>query len=343
MSDAGGRIDRHTDFLISIGLVLDDKADFDFERLRQLVDSLESSFQFWELLLAVPWESDGIRAEHSRLTSPLPNTRILYIGNDSSFYRLRLACAAEAIGDVVVLTSLAELPSIDIHALGVRAYESENVVFATRSVRAGLSTPLLPILGYISGYRINRFDTLTAVFPLSVLSLVLGRPDAELLLRFESRSRLYPVERVAIESHVERPKRRFVRRFRLLSDLISQSSTRILTGLAVLSFLTSAVSALYAVYAILVWLILENPAEGWLTTSLAQAGIAGFLGIAVAAISMAIVKIFDRLEGVMSYAIISEEGSTDFLGGVTDLNVEIGLDDLDPGSPEESIDGPGQV
>lgn len=315
------------DFLVSVAIVGMRGNATEIEALQALARSLEDKYQFWEILIVLQIASGLERPILDRLAQ-IPNIRVLRVDNVDSFYRLRLAAVSEAIGDVVLLTSGEELTLMNLPLLANRVYETNEAIVMTRRSGGGPSV-ILRGLGYSTGYHIDSRDTLTAGFPRSWLSEVLSRPDAELLLRFEKRSGTLRLrhEPVPSEQRVPRPMKAMGRRVYLLADLLASAAPRALRAVSALSLLVTLIAIIYGVYAVLIWLFKADVAPGWLTTSLLQSLIAGFLGVALSTISIGIVKLFDRFEGILHYTIVEELSNVDFFNDVKDLNVEIDMRD----------------
>lgn len=321
----GGDTPIRTDFLVSVAVVGVSWRSEDFSALEELAQKLRSRFQFWELIAVIPVSYD-LSGDTLDTLRWIQNIRILRVDNVDNFYRLRLVAASEAIGDVVVLTTTDELPSMDLPELAREAYDDNAVVIMTRKTAGLVQKLFFSAMGRLTGYRIESNDTLTAGFPRTWLSPVLGRPQAEILLRFETRTTKARHRRMPVPQGRRVPRRigESGRRIRLLMDLVSSAAPRILQAIAVLSLFVTVLAVVYGIYATLIWLFKDNVVEGWLTTSLIQVMIASFLGISLAAIAMGIVKIFDRLDESLHHTIIDEQSNVDFFSEVKDLNIEMG-------------------
>ncbi|TCT06183.1 hypothetical protein [Aquabacter spiritensis] len=312
------------DYLVSVGVVVLALSAPQIEALRVLAGQLAARYQFWEMVVVAPIGEEAAPALLGDLAR-IPNVRVLRVEAVDNFYRMRLAAASEAIGDVVLLTSLDELPLMNLPDLADRVYESDEVIVMVRGHQGALTHAFLGAIGRVIGYRIDPRDTLTAGFPRAWLSLTLPRPDADLLLRFERRTGTGRFRRAPVPPGVRVPRapNSLGRRFRLLADLMTSAAPRVLRSVAALSLAVAVFAVVYGAYAVIVWMVKDDIAPGWLTTSALQAIIVGFLGITVAAISIGLVKLLDRIEGMLRYTIVDEVTNVDFFSKVTDLNVEI--------------------
>lgn len=312
------------DFLLSLAVVGLSWTPQQVAALDRVAGRLARRYQFWEIVVVASIEEDVDPALISALGG-IANMRLLRVDDVDNFYRLRLAAASEAIGDVVVITTGSEMELMDLPALADKVWEQDHAIVMIRERQGLLVSAFFAVLGYLINYRIDPRDTLTAGFPRTWLSLVLARPDADLLLRFERRSGAGHFRRETVPGGVEVPRalRSVGRRFRLLADLLASAAPRVLRTVSALSFAVSVFAVIYGIYAVLIWLLKENVQPGWLTTSLVQVVIVGFLGVTVAGISIGIVKLLDRIEGMLRYTIVDELNTVDFFSKVTDLNVEM--------------------
>lgn len=316
---------RKSDFLVS--LVLADAAEG--ERYREvLIDlsaRLDGAFQFWEIVVAVPETNPEASANFASTLRGLKNVRILRIST-GNFYRRRLAGATEAIGDVVVLSSLYEIGVVDLAQLANDVYLKNEATTLVRRATGRHSSLFGSVLGALTGYRVVEHDTYTVGFPRSVLENILLRPDAEILLRFDPVSAMFAYKRVAAPPALSRPspqhRRNWRRRLSLAGDMIVSASPRILRGIAFTALISAIVALAYGGYAIIVR-VFRPVVEGWLTTSLLQSLTAFLLGISIAAISLGIVRVIDVLSNVERYAIVDEINNVDLVGSIEPTNVEV--------------------
>lgn len=323
---------RRGDFLVSLAIIgLPWRAER-LDALQRIARELDARYQFWEVMIVAPL-AETIPPHLLSALGEVPNMRLLRVDEVDNFYRLRLAAAAEAIGDVVVLTSGEEMDLVDLGGLAANVYEADAPIVMIRQRQGFFTSLFFAGLGRLINYRINPRDTLTAGFPRSWLALTLARPDADLLLRFERRSGAGQFRREPVPGGVvPRAPGSLGRRLRLLADLLASAAPRVLRSVAAFSLAVTLFAGLYAIYAVLVWCLKKDVAPGWLTTSLLQVVIVGFLGITVAAISIGIVKLLDRIEGILRYTIVDELTTVDFFSKVTDLNVE--TPQLEAGEPQ---------
>lgn len=292
--------------------------------LETLVERLATRFRYWELLLVA--DADAAPG-FAPLMGSLPNVRLLKVRHGAPFYRRRAAAASEAIGDVVVLASVEELPSLDVVEM-IEAAESVGSIVIGRRRHGSLLNPALRALGGGAGFRVDVRDMLTAAYPRTLLNRLLAHPDRLLALRFPPADHGIPVLWRDAEG-AEAPRRQLQevgRRFNLIQRLMVSSAPRVLSLVSVLSVLVILSSLAFSAYAVVVWLTLPTQ-PGWFTTSIVLSLTAFFLGCAILGLSMGLQKVIELLSGEVNEDIVDEQASGDLFGQVMqELNVEIDAD-----------------
>jgi hypothetical protein len=317
-----------SDFLVSI--VLADAAEVAPYRevLLPLSQRLASAFQFWEIVIAIPEAGEIETSAFVSALKGIPNLRILQVSEAGSFYRRRLAGVTEAIGDVVLLSTLDEIELVDLASLSCDIYLSNSIFILTREQSSSVaSAAFADLLASLSGYRVNTRDSLTIGFPRTALEHTLSRPDAEILLRFEPLSGVLKFNRLPLPG--KQPARRWQdwrRRLALVGAMMTSAGPRILRMIALVAFFVACIALLYASYAVLVWLFKPDVAPGWLTSSLIQSLTSFLLGISVSAICMGLVRVLDLLLDLERYAIVDEINTVDLIGRIKSTNVELIVD-----------------
>src|SRR5882762_1619936 len=120
------------DFFASFCLVQEGEICDDIGALRILASSCATRLEYWEIIYVA---SGSARQAISAATdSPIlaKNLRVLLVSDDASYYRRRLIAAAEAIGDVVTLTSLNELQVLDPISFAKEAAARDRITIAHR-------------------------------------------------------------------------------------------------------------------------------------------------------------------------------------------------------------------
>lgn len=330
--DTSSFADTRPDYLVSV--VLADAADATRYRevLQPLSERLEQAFQFWEVVIAIPEAGVDETSNLSAALRGIPNIRILRLSAAGNFYRRRLAGVTEAIGDIVILSTLDEISRVNVSQLASDIYRSNEAVALVGPRQGwGVTTLLMRALGSFGGYRIDQRDTLTIGFPRSVVENVLPRSDAEILLRFEPLSGMLTFRRMPLpDANLSscRHWRDWRRRVALVGDMMISASPRILRAVAFVAFLAASIAIAYGIYAVLIWLFRDNVAAGWLTTSLLQALTIFLLGTSISAISMGLVRVIDALSNEGRYSIVDEINTVDLIGNIKATNVDFVVDEI---------------
>lgn len=301
--------------------------------LARLAADLATRFRYWEILLGVPAED---AQDYMGLASSIPNIRLLKLRAGTPFYRRRVAVAAEAIGDVVVFTSPAELRVIDPLAVLELAAKTGAIVIG-RAGRPHVLSQAVQMLGRSAGYRVDARDMQTVAYPRTLLNLLLAHPDRTLAMRFPPADGAIPVRWITASgwnAWRSSSLKDITRRFGLMHKLLIASAPRVLSGLAILSLLVVAAAATYCAYTVVVGLSFRQVQPGWFSTSIMSGLTGGFLGGAVFAIAIGIQRLLDLVSADLSEDIVDEVAAVDlFSQAMRELNIE-----LSGATPEPAVD-----
>lgn len=183
---------RREDILVSVcfgELVLSEETS---EKVRVLAAQIDAACQFWEFVFVV--FVDEAEA-YEQLVCDIVNLRLVKVRRGSDFYQRRAVAASEAIGDVVVLTTTAELNYLDVPAIIDRANADGCIVICQRDSNNLLSRIIawpLALIGQGAGFNVDIRDLLTIAFPRTLLNQVLTHMDRDLALRFPPRDGALP-------------------------------------------------------------------------------------------------------------------------------------------------------
>ncbi|MDO8410623.1 MAG: hypothetical protein Q7S93_11260 [Phenylobacterium sp.] len=326
---------RREDVLVSVCFA---DAEFDeagYGALRRLAQRLDESFRYWEILIL----DDGSRRHmEDDLLRAIENLRLLRTSLGMPFYRRRVAVAAEAIGDLVLLTSAEEICQIDAIAMLRTAERGGAIVVSRKPGRSALNLPLR-ILGRTAGFQVNAQDMLSSAFPRTQLNRLLARRDRELAIRFPPADGLTPVIWQVCDAARSRSRslRETRRRFNLLHRLLVASAPRVLALLGLGSLFVVLSALAYIAYAIVVWLALDDVQSGWLTTSVVLGLTSAFLGTAIFGLSIGLQNLIELMATDASDDVLDERSAVDLFGRVIDeLNVEISTGHAHP--PPRGLD-----
>lgn len=311
------------DLLVSIGIAEAEAGETVLSALTMLAAELSVRFRYWELLIVTDVDK---ASSFSRVLEAIANVRLLKVRPGTSTYRRRVAIAGEAIGDVVVISTLDEFPQLAIANMIERARESGAMVVGRRRSALLLNAPFRA-LGASAGFRVDASDMLTTAYSRTVLNRLLSHPDPELALRFPPNDDSITVlGQPALDTAAARQRRSLRgtgRRVAMLQKLLVGSAPRVLGLVGSLALLVAIVAIVFVAYAVAIWLVKEDVQPGWLTTSLAIGLTAFFLGCAVFGLSIGIQKVIDLLSADVADDVVDEITSVDlFLEVFDELNVE---------------------
>ena len=317
MSDASLR----SDILVSICF-----DDFSYSpasaaALKAVAAEIDSRYRFWEILVACV---DGRGCAEDSLLQDIRNLRLIRLsGNSSTAYARRYALATRAIGDVVVMTSLDELPALDLPGM-IRDANDSNSMVSFRSGTGGALNKVIVGLGRVAGFRVDAARLRTIAIPKEILGLILRHPSREIALRFPPINPSFALldTEIAAQGTGLSLRKDLKQRLFLLERLMTGAAPSVLRWVGYLSVVVVVIALIYAIYAVVIFLT-RDTAEGWFTTSLAISGTTGFLGIALMAITSGINRLIELLVPAFDHLMVQERGSLELFRELEDaLNVE---------------------
>lgn len=315
---------RREDIFVSV-CIADVSPENDCRELRELSRRLAARYRYCEVLLVVV--ADGA-VDLEPLIRDMANARLLMVRPGTPLYRRRSAVAFEAIGDIVVLSSIEEQPMTDIVEIIELAALKGSIVIGRRSKTSRLN-PALRALGSSAGFRADMRDMQTAAYPRALLNKLLAHPDPPLALRFTPLAADIPViwHEICETGRRGRSLGELGRRLSVVQKLLVSTAPRVLTLVSLLSLGVVFAGLAFAVYAVVIWATLETVQPGWFTTSLALGLTAAFLGVAIFGLSIGLQKVIESLLRDATDDIVDESGAIDmFADAMKELNVEVVAD-----------------
>jgi hypothetical protein len=315
--------ERREDVLVSVCFPAGAITADEFDTVRRTAQAIDQAFRYWELILI----ADGDQlppAGIDRHGEELRNLRWIRVRAHPGFYRRRALAAAEAIGDVVILTGIGEHEPEQLVELAHQAADGDTAIVCADDETSVIEGPLA-MLGAAAGFDVSVRDTLTAAFPRAILNRLLAHPERDLALRFPPRDEGFAVrrQRVSRVPRRRRATRQSGRRVALAYRLLVSSAPLVLAAVGILSLLTVAAGIAFALYSIAVWLFMPHVQPGWFSTAIVQSLTAAFLGFALFGVSTGMQKIMERLDPAADDLIVDEIGTIDLFGRQDDLNVDI--------------------
>lgn len=303
--------------------IVGDREDGLPEGLAALVKRLADQNTHYEVLLVVGESHRSKLVAAGRELAALANLRILIVADGTSPYRRRRIAAAEALGDVVVITDPEEATRLDLTAFAREALTNGRIVMGARArARAGFLALHGP-LRLLTGYRVDTRDLRTLALPRTSLTRVLARPTAGIDLRFEAKRTPERYVRKVVDGSLKNDRLLRGRRIALLVELISASGPRFLKGFALVSLFTLAAAIVYAAYAVGALLLVEDIQPGWFTISMALSSLTAFLSLWAAIGSLAQARVIELLDSRQRDEVIEELGAVSFFRQADPMNVAI--------------------
>lgn len=294
-------------------------------RLATAIASLGAAFRYFEVVYVI---DETRRAELDRLgptLAGLTNLRVIVTGESTRFYRRRLIGAREAIGDVVALVDLDELPVAELIARIGEAADSGEVLagWCANGRRARLGYRLLSLVSrFVLTARAGR----TIIVPRDWLGAILARQSAVIELRFQPRLPLTRYRRFAVGPG-QREGSGLAARYDLLIEILRSDASRYLKAYALAGFLVVLGALAYLAYAVAIVTLRAHVAEGWFSNAVVQAGSTAFIAGGMSILSIAMMAVLDGLHRGHNPTIIAEIGNTNYFdvatSGAASRNVEV--------------------
>jgi hypothetical protein len=316
-------MNKSPDYLVSFCLAQEGALDAELDALSALAAFCAQRLQYWEIIYVIgECHRSSIQAATEKFAA-MQSLRIVVVRDAISYYRRRMIGASEAIGDIVVLTSFAEMAKPHLLAFAEEAMARNRIVIGRKPGRSLFPTLSHSLVDLISRYRVDDRDLKTLVLPRNHLVAILDRSTAPIDLRFERKNGAAPYLRKELPLAGKGSGVSLTQRLELTAEIISNSASRFLSIFAMASMIVFVIAASYGVYAVAVILLQKNVQAGWFTTALAQSGTAAFFSLGFAIIALGIASIIDRMEGGARHDIVEEIGNISFYDRIHDLNVEL--------------------
>jgi polyisoprenyl-phosphate glycosyltransferase len=311
------------DYFVSLCLAQEGDVVRELDAIAALADACEQNLKYWEIVYVI---GESFRSSIEALlnaSTSAQNLRIVLVRDAVGYYRRRVIAASEAIGDVVVVTSVNEAAEINVIAFAAAAVASDQVVLGRRIGRSSLRSALHWVVGRISNHRVDDRDLKTIALPRARLATILRRPTASIDLRFEPKRGVADYLRKELRLTNTGGEVGLRQRVDLLTEIIASSAARFLNAIALLSALVAASATSYAVYAVGVIVFHDNVQPGWFSTAIVQSGSTAFISLGIGVIALGIATVVDRMEGGIHHEFIDELGNISLSARAHDLNVDI--------------------
>lgn len=319
---------RRDDMFVSIGLTGTREQSAHLAALLDLTRRVDRHFRFWELLMV-----SEAGAENPLAVGSLPHLRLLKVRAGTGISNQRMCIAREAIGNIVLMSSVDEIGQITVPDLIDTAERTHSIVVLRRR-GATMLNPALAALGRSAGFRVDLRDMLTTIYPRTLLDRVMQHPDAPLALRFPPADASMPITVVPCDAKRVRAGSTMSRvgyRLNIFRQLLVSSAPMVLSIIELMSVLVTIAAMIFAIYAVIVWSTFDTVQPGWFSTSLLLSMVAMFLSTSIFALAMGLERVLVLVRGDLSDDLIEEINPIDIFEPIRrELNI-----DLD-GRPEQS-------
>lgn len=285
--------------------------------VRELHAVLQARYEFFEILLIDLQSTDGTVAAIRESMEKLSNLRLIRLSSRADTEVGVTAALDHCIGDRVVLMDVYEDRPDDIPRLMAEADNGFDVVIAKRvggaNDRLG-RRQFYRLASWALGKELNPQESDFRLMTRKVVAAITKIKHRRRHLRYFTAllgfsKTLVPCEaRPAIGKR--RPRNGFVRSVLRSLDLLISNSAMPLRAAAVLGVLASMGSLTYLLYALVVSLIKEQLAEGWLTTSVMMSSMFFCLFIMLSVLAEYVARILEESQSRPLYFIEYEAEST---------------------------------
>jgi glycosyltransferase involved in cell wall biosynthesis len=323
-----GRPERNSELLVSVAVVLPRQAPQVDQRIEKTLEVLANAYEFYELLVVDNGSPFVVQAHVLELQRRLPNVRLLRL---SRCYSREVAIAAaldHCIGDYVVTMDLLTDPAELIPILVTKAIAGFDAVVADcqgrpkRFLERALSAPVYGLTSRILGFSLHPDESYFRVF---------SRRLVNSIVRIRSRNRylsclngIVGFQQCSVVYHqdaVSRTSGRVLKQLLAITDILVSNSAAPLRLAALLGFVASLANAAYLGYILLVSLIKQHVAEGWITTSLTQTTMFLMVFLILSVLSEYVARILDETKEQPLYFVEFETNSTVSSSSSNRLNI----------------------
>ena len=322
---------RNSDTLISVCVIVPDRAELLEPFISNAVSVLESFVTYYEILLIDNSTPVEVHTAIGQLQKRIPHLRMLRL---SRRYDAELAIAAaldHCVGDYVVVMDSVFYPPELIPNLVKRAISGFDAVVAEPTgassgvIDRALIQPLYRTASRVLGFSLKPDESYFRVF---------SRRLVNSLIRIRSKNRSLSsmngliglrCQIVPYVPHSGLPEipvpQRVRRQLTTLAHVVVSNSGIPLRFAALLGLLASGLNLLYLFYILAVTLVKSRIAEGWLTSSLMHTTMFLLLFVIMSILSEYVARILDESKEQPLYFVESESNSTVASATLERLNV----------------------
>jgi len=285
--------------------------------VRDLHGVLLARYEFFEILLVDLQSNDGTVAAIRELMEQLSNLRLIRLSSWADTEVGVTAALEHCIGDRVVLMDVYDDRPDDIPRLMAEADAGYDVVVAKPI--AGIHERLgrrqfYRLASWALGKELNPEESDFRLMTRKVVAAITKIKHRRRHLRYFTALLGFSKTLVPCETRKatgkQRPRNGFFRSVLRSLDLLISNSATPLRAAAVLGVVASMASLTYLLYALVVSLIKEQLAEGWLTTSVMMSSMFFCLFIMLSVLAEYVARILEESQSRPLYFIEYEAEST---------------------------------
>lgn len=310
----------NSEIVVTVLTVVENDGDIVVGFLEDLSRVLTASYRHFEILLVDNGSTDDLEAKIMEAQRRLRGIRYIRL---SRRYERETAIAAgmdNSIGDYVVIMEIEHDPPEIIPELINHALEGANVVIADRSDRSD-DRPIVRALAK-PGFKLASKILGVEIEPNASYFRVMNRQVVNSITRIRNKSRYLKYLNSVVgfkQTHVpyERKYRRTQHRNRVGvigairkgADLIFSNSATPLRMVTFLGLIASMLSLAYIGYIVVVRLLNQKLAEGWLTTNLVSTTMFFFLFVILTVLSEYMARVLEEVKEMPLYFMDYETNS----------------------------------
>ncbi len=306
------------DTLVSVLLVTGDERPHLERRLAAIHAVCSAAFHFFEIVVIDNASTDGTGAWMLDQLEHLPNCRYLRLSRRYPLEVAQTAAFENCMGDVAVVMDLYSDPPGAIPQL-VAAATGNTVVVAGRDPRlrgpmyTAAAAVFYGVARRLTGMNLSTQVSAFRAYPRAVVTALTKVKHRRRNPAYLSSLVGFPQIQVPVELAPEtpqRPRESFRQAVARAFDLLFSYSGRPLRMVSLVGLLAAFGNVAYLLYVLVVALVKDHVAEGWITTSVVIGGMFFALFLILAVMAEYIARILDEVQERPLYFVEVERDST---------------------------------